>query len=528
MRESGLGYRRMLAAAACVLVAVVVVGCGGGSGGTGGGGGSGSGAADEAGTPQKGGTLLVADQGEAVTLSPFTEVPDNMSVHVFAQIIETLYRTDSEGKVVPDLAETTKPSKDFKTWTIGLRKGAKFTNGQPLTAEDVVFSLEQAIANPTWGAFFEPIKTVTAKGKDTVVVTTDRTFPTLETVLSLFGAGIVPKNFGGESAKEFEHAPIGTGPFKLGKWLKGKSLTLEKNPDYWNPKLPYLDKVVLQIVPDSESRLLQLRSGQLNLIAQPPQSQATAIENTPGLRLGEFSLAIPDYFQVNLNKGPFENAKLREAADLAIDRKGILDAALSGHGKVGTSWFAPAMGFFDSSIKTEHDPAKAKELVAEAVKEGANPSFTMMVKAGDSYSGFASQIIQENLNEVGFKVKIESLDEATVTEKVFTGEYEASLYGITSDITEPSEIVSFYNELEALATGAPVDKMSKLLAEANAESDRTKREAIYHTMQQEVAKEHNLIPLDYRPWTWAMQESVAGFDLPPTGIPWYAEVGFSE
>lgn len=526
MGVSGSGYRRIAAAAAFVLVMLVVVGCGGGSGGTSGGGGTGG--SEDTGTPAKGGTLMVADQGEAVTLSPFTTVPDNMSVHVFAQIIETLYRTDSEGKVVPDLAETTKPSNDFKTWTIGLRKGAKFTNGDPLTAADVIFSLDKARANPTWGAFFEPIKDVTAKGKDTVVVTTDRTFPTLETVLSLFGAGIVPKNFGGESEKEFEHAPIGTGPFKLGPWLKGKSLTLEKNPDYWDPKLPLLDKVVLNIVPDSESRLLQLRSGQLNLIAQPPQSQATAIENTPGLRLGEFSLAIPDYLQVNLRKPPFDNAKLREAADLAVDREGVLKAALSGHGKVGSSWFAPAMGFWDSSIKTEHDPEKAKELVAEAVKEGANPSFTLMVKAADAYTGFASQIIQENLNEVGFKVRIETFDEATVTEKVFTGEYEAGLYGITSDITEPSEIVSFYNELEALATGAPIGKMSKLLAAANAEPDRTKREDLYHEMQQEVAKEHNLITLDYRPWTWAMQEEVAGFNLPPTGIPWFAEVGFSK
>src|ERR1051325_11037533 len=117
-------YRRLTAAAALALVALAAVGSG------------------DAGTAQRGGTLTVADQSEVVSLSPFTETPDNNSVHVFAQIIENLYRVDPEGKVIPALAETTKASDDFKTWTIGLRKGARFSTGQPLTAEDVVFSLD--------------------------------------------------------------------------------------------------------------------------------------------------------------------------------------------------------------------------------------------------------------------------------------------------------------------------------------------------------------------------------------------------
>ncbi|MFN8215610.1 MAG: ABC transporter substrate-binding protein [Solirubrobacterales bacterium] len=512
------------------VAALALAACGGG-GSTGGGGGESGGetgsSGESEGTPTDGGTLKVADASEAITLSPFTEVPDNNSVHVFAQIIEPLYRTNKDNEIEPVLAETTEHSKDYKTWTIGLRKGAKFSDGKPLTAEDVVFSLETARANPTWKAFFEPIESVSAKSNDAVVVKTRSTFPTLETTLSLFAAGIVPKDFGGISEKEFERKPMGTGPFMLSKWVPGKSLTLVKNPHYWNPELPHLDSVVFETAPSDESRTLQLRGGQLDLIATPPQAQLESIENTSGLQVNEFGLSIPDFLLLNLREPIFKDKRVREAVDLAVDRQGVINAALSGRGQPGGSWFPPTLDFHDASIKPPRDIEKAKELLAEAVKDGVDPTFTLTVFAGQAYANFASQILQENLEEVGFTMKIQQLDEATTLEKVFGNEYEASLYGITSDIPEPSEIVSFYIELEALATGAETEPMAKLLQEALAEPNEAKRGELYNQIQEIVANDHNMVILDYRPWTWASQDNVVGFNTPPTGIPYFAEVGFS-
>jgi peptide/nickel transport system substrate-binding protein len=529
----GIGMRTAAAAfmAAGVLLAS---GCGGGggSGSADKGGGSpasgGSGPTNAA-EPTRGGTLRIADEGEALTLDPFDPAPDNNSVHVYSQIIETLYRTDAKGEVIPWLVASSEPSEDFRTWTLGLREGVKFSDGQAMTADDVVFSLNTARKNPTWKGMFDPIAEVRDESPLSVVITTKTSFPGLDVTLSLFAAGIVPKDFGGKSQKQFKDSPVGTGPFKLDKWDKGQSLTLVRNENYWEPDRPYLDEVVFQTLPDNSNRALELRGGQLDLIATPAWAQLASLDQRPGLAVGKFAMAYPDLLVFNVRSGLFADPRVREAVDLAVDREGIVQAALSGEGEPGGAWFPPALRFHDDSIQVSRDPDKAKELMAAAVEDkGVDPTFSLLVASGDTYARNASQIIQENLEEVGFKVQIDQQDSAAVFEQLLAGKFDASLFGITSDIVEPSEVVAFYKELSAFFTGAETDEVDRIFDKALTEPDDDARGELYAEMQQLVANDRSLITLDYRPWVWAMKDTVAGYDLPPTGIPWLADVGFSE
>jgi len=206
--------RPVLAITALLLLAGLSAGCGGG----------GSSAREGAGAPRPGGTLHLAQSGEISTLDP-PEVLEEQSAHVVGQIMEPLFKTDSAGKVRPWLASTYKQSSDHLTWTLSLRKGVRFTNGDPLTASDVVFSLDRVGKSASWSFLYESIAEVSAPSADTVVIKTTKPMPGLPTVLSLFAADIIPKNFGGMTEKQFASHPIGTGPFKFVRWDRGTALT---------------------------------------------------------------------------------------------------------------------------------------------------------------------------------------------------------------------------------------------------------------------------------------------------------------
>lgn len=479
-------------------------------------------------TPEKGGTLHVADGGEAISLNPFV-AQDNLSQRAFAQVLEPLFRTDGDGEVVPWLVESSRASKDFTTWTFELRDGVKFSDGTPMTSDDVVYSLNEIRKAAAWSALYAEIETVEASSPSAVVVTTSVPSPAVETSLSLPFAAIAPKNLAGKTPEEFAQKPIGTGPFKVQSWERGQRLTLVRNESYWNPQRPFLDKVVFEAVPSDSSRAQQLRGGELDLIVAPPRPQLKALDQAPGTKIGEFDLAAPNYLLINQESDVFTDPRVREAVDLAINRASILEAAASGFGEPGASFIAPSLKYYDESLKpVSRDPGRARKLLAEAVADGVEPSFTLKIGAGNSYQKLASQIIKENLEDVGFTVNIEQLDTSAVLSQVSAMKYEASMFGMSSDIVDPSEVIGFYLDLDALWTGGETTQVRKLLKAAKQEADTETRRDLYAQIQKIVYDDRSLVVLDYQPWIWAMQENVVGFDLAPTGVPWLADVGFRD
>jgi peptide/nickel transport system substrate-binding protein len=521
----------LVAGALALVAAVGVAGCGGG--GTTGGGGSGgsSGSAESDAKAKPGGTLTIADSGEALTLDP-TAIVENNSIHVVTQIVEPLFKANMEGKIEPWLAESMKVSPDHKTWTVTLRKGIKFSNGQPLTAADVVFSLENVRKSEAWAFMFEGIEKVHQTSPLTAVITTRKPTLKLEGRLSLpFAGAIIPKNFGGESEQEFASHPIGTGPFELASWKRGETLTLEKNPHYWKSGLPLLEKVVFQTVPDVNSRTTQLRSGELDVIASPPWSQIASLESDPELRVGIYALGLVDSLGLDQKDPLFKNPKVREAVNLAIDREGIVKAALAGNGEPAGSWLTPVLEDFDPTIKPPvQDVASAKKLLAEAVaEEGLEPKLTLAILAGESYNSTAGQIIQADLEEAGFQVTLQPLDESALISELSAGKYDAALGGGTSsDIVDPSELASFWPATEGLYTHGSTAKISQLAEEADTATSEAERKKRYYEIQEVAAAEKAVLPIDYHPFVWAMQSKVTGFDINVTGIPWLGEAGFTE
>ena len=308
-------------------------------------------------------------------------------------------------------------------------------------------------------------------------------------------------------------------------------MTLQKNPHYWKSGLPLLDKVVFKNVADVDSRMTQLRAGELDAIASPAWSQIPSLEGDPNLHVGVYPLGLVDSLALDQKDPLFQNPKVREAVNLAVDREGIVKAALSGQGEPAGSWLTPVLEDFDAAIKAPtRDVAKAKELLAEAVKEdGVEPHLTLLILAGEAFNSTASQIIQADLEEAGFKVTLQPLDESGLIAELQSGKYDAALGGgLSSDIVDPSELASFWPATEGLYTHGNPAKVARLAEEAGTATNESERRKRYYEIQEVVAAEGAIVPLDYHPFVWAMQSNVTGFNVNVTGVPWLGEAGFTE
>ncbi len=253
---------KALRGAAVAVVAMALAGCNSSS--------SSNSACGSSGKPQAGGDLVMARADEATSLSP--SVPqDNASIWIIEEIYDTLVVPSPDGKsVTPSLATSWRQSADKLSWTFDLHKDAKFTNGQPVTSADVKFSIQQNQKQDAPFSFIDSIITkIDTPNASTIVFHTQRPWAPLPADMALYANSIVPKDYAGKSAADFAKSPIGSGPFKFANWSRGSSLKIGKNPQYWRTGLPYLDSVTFTVVPDSNTRSMQLAATRFRSTSTP-------------------------------------------------------------------------------------------------------------------------------------------------------------------------------------------------------------------------------------------------------------------
>src|ERR1700735_5802618 len=334
---------RLSAAAALAVVPLVLAGCGAAAG-SGSSSGSGSGASGSS-QPGAGGKLVIDRSNDAVSMNKTTTF-DNSSIYVMEQIMEPLFTVSNNGKSVePWLATGYTVSPNKLTYTIKLRSGVKSSNGQPMTAADVKFSIDQdnKTGSSGWGYINSAIKQVVAVNPATVQIDLKYAWAPILADLSLFSNGIIPNNYGGESETAFYNHPIGTGPFEWSVWKKGQYIKLVKNPHYWQPGKPYLDSVQFDVVPDASTRQLQLEGNQANIATFPAWSTFATLKSTPGITATAFPSTEIDYLTFNEKKAPFNDVHVRQAISDAITRTALVDAVLFGNGKAGNLLLMPGV-----------------------------------------------------------------------------------------------------------------------------------------------------------------------------------------
>jgi peptide/nickel transport system substrate-binding protein len=510
--------RTMTKICAAAAVIACVAGCGtssgGGSGSTAGSGG--------AGKPSRGGNLTIARAEDSVTMNN-TQAFDNESIWVLEQIFQPLYTVSPNGKgVIPWLATGYTMSSDKKTYTFTLRKGVDFSNGNPVTSADVKFSIDKARAAAAGWSFIDTaIASVAAPSPSTVVIHLKYPWAPLISDLSLFANAIVPANYGGQTAAQFFAHPVGTGPFEWGYWHRGQALKLVRNPHYWQPGLPYLNSVTWNVVPDDNTRQLQLQGGQTLIDEFPAWSTIASLKGQSGVVVDLFPSTRIDYLIMNEKSKPFQDVHVRRAISLAVNRAALVKAVLFGNGTPANSFLPPTLAYYDKATQGgQYNLAAAKQQLAESsVPHGF--SFTYLVASGDSDQSVIAQALQAELKPLGITMKIQELDSAAENEDEAKLTYQMTWTYWTNDIPDPDELVTYAVNPKSSGESFYTDyDNARVISEAG-QAERTfapaARARLYNEIQTTVASDASLIPLYYSPYAYAMSTKVHGFYATPLG-----------
>jgi peptide/nickel transport system substrate-binding protein len=484
---------------------------------------SSTGSTSSSGTPTKGGNLTIARSADIISMNNTTNF-DNNSIRVMQQIMEPLFMVSADGKTLePWLATKYTVSKDDLTYTIDLRKGVKFSNGSPMTAADVKFSIDQDTATGAagWGFINTAIDQVTAVDASTVKIQLKYPWAPLIADLSLFSNAIVPNNYGGKTAEQFYQAPVGTGPFVWGSWTKGQSVKVTKNPDYWQTGKPYLNSVTWTVVPDANTRKLQVQGKQIDIDDTPDWSSLASLKSSPGINAVTFPSTQMDYIIFNQQRAPFNDVHIRTAISDAIDREAMVKAVLFGNGTAANSLLAPGVPYYDkNSGAATYNVKKAKAEMAESSKPDGFTT-TLLIRSGDPNETSIAQIMQAELKVIGITMNIKQLDPTANKQARLASDFDMAWSSWTMDIPDPDEWTSFAVDPNGGSHSAfsyyNNPTVISLNKQAQKEIDPTKRADLYTQLQVQTSKDAFLAYLYYSPYVYAMSNNVKGFDVTPLG-----------
>ncbi|MCM8748162.1 peptide ABC transporter substrate-binding protein [Thermomicrobiaceae bacterium CFH 74404] len=396
-----------------------------------------------AGTPKRGGRAVIALIQEPGQMNDFFNGQSGSFLSVLA--VEPLFVPDRNGEYQPVLAaeiptlENGGISEDFLTITYKLRDGITWSDGQPFTAEDIVFTVEvyqNPESTPQVGAAWEKIESARAIDPLTVEVKMSEINPGY---LDLFQQ-VLPKHKFESTAITQEHPlarlPLGTGPFVFVDWKTGDQITLERNPNYRDPEKPYLDGITIKVTPEKEAAIASFVNGEFDyvyfivtgdlptLVTAEQEGKPVHVELLEGGASVEWL-----WFNLSDNGDPTKphpvlgDPAIREAIDYAIDRQAIIDQVLGGFGSLTGAFIYAGWAAVDRP-PTPYDPEKAKQILDAAgwvpggdgirVKNGVRASLRYQTIAGDQTRELYQQLVQQNCKDVGIELRIENVPSNTI------------------------------------------------------------------------------------------------------------------
>lgn len=479
--------------------------------------------------------ITVAQYADGVSLDP-QDTNDNASYSIEKPILEGLIGFNAKMEQIPQLAERWDASPDATVFTFYLRKNVKFHDGTPFNAAAVKANFDR-VRNPDNKlkryTLYKIISQIDVIDEYTVRFTLSEPFGAMIATFAHPAGGINSPTAVAKYGKDYAKNPVGTGPYKFSEWVPNDHVTLVKNPDYWDKDNgPKVDKLIIKPVPESGTRIAMLQKGDAQFINTVPYPQADVVKADKNLELAANEAIYTYWLAMNTQKKPFDNVKVRQALNYAIDKESIIKAVLHGYGKPADSPLAPQVWGYTKVKTYPYDPAKAKALLAEA---GYPNGFKTVLRGAESTEAKEVMVaVQAQLKAVGVDAEVVSLDSATLSAERFkplaentcqleysgwspsTGDADWGIRPLlTKDNWPPTNFtISFYTN----------PKVEDLVKAALQTSDAAKRKAAYAEVQQ--------IVMDDAPWVFlwvntllgGKRANVDGIAIQPDGIGFYRSV----
>lgn len=408
----------------------------------------------------------------------------NSDIMLSRQVYEPLYWINDEGEELPMLATEYSVSEDGLTWTFQLREGVTFQNGDPLTAQDVVYSYERCFDNAYMQEKVEAIDSVTAPDDSTVEMHLKYQFsPLMEKIAAI---GIVSQSFAEANMDDqglLGFNACGTGAYSVKEAIPDVSITLEAYSGYWGGEAP-IKTLNFEQITDETTAVTAFEAGEIDVMSIPSANWAQISES------GQYNTdSRPSnhvvYLIFNTEAAPFDNRELRQAIAYAINREDIIAVAADGLADPATSLATSYMlGYTEDHMTYEYDPEKAKELLAEAGYPDGLDIGSMKTMSG-SYFEKVMQVVQSQLAEIGITSTIEGMDGNSLVEDCITGNFTLADMGQNLSL-DYDFLKTYFNEeyINGLNMARVSDSQIQELFEQGASTtDREERLAIYQEIE---------------------------------------------
>jgi peptide/nickel transport system substrate-binding protein len=470
--------------------------------------------------PKNGGTLTYGTFSDIVSVNPLF-LQDTASGDAAYFIFANLYDLDRQGNVVAEpwslASEPVQVSDDGKTYTVKLKPEAKWSDGQPVSADDVIFTLN-ALRNPEVGSpgisQFDKVEDVTKTDDHTVTIKLKQVYAPFPYALasamlpSHVLKNVKPKDLQNDAYGKDPAKTVTNGPWKWTEWKQKQYLAFEADPNYWGPK-PHIQKVIHKIYADQNTEIQALLKGDTDMTSAIPVTMVDAVKKSKDISVILEPGPQYEYFAFNFNGSnfkdkvsPFTGMKTRQAIAYALDRQGMIDNVLKGTGKplsgpfLPGSWADPG----DAAVHYSYDKEQAKKLLAEdgwkagsdgiLVKDGHRFSFELQYNAGNSRREQVAVVIQQNLKDVGIEATPKGIDFSSwIDQNVNPGKFQAILLSWSLNNPDPDG-ESIFSSKYFPPNGQNVgwyknEKLDALWVKGYSVTDQAERKQVY----QEVAKE---------------------------------------
>ncbi|MBB6482668.1 ABC transporter substrate-binding protein [Spirochaeta isovalerica] len=458
--------------------------------------------------------VVVALSADITSLDPQGH-NDTKSEMVSFLLFNRLFRLNTDFEVVPDLAESWEQPSDTE-WVIKIKEGVKFHDGSEMTAEDVKFSMDRSKEAPKVQQVLSEVASIEVVDKYTVKFTTNSAFAPFLYTLVHAGTSVVPKAYV-ESGDEFAK-PIGSGPYTFVEWISGDQVVLKKNEAYFDKNnMGQSSTITFKVIPEGTSRTIALETGEVDVVPELPTIDMNVVKDNSDLALYEKPSTRVDFFAMNTEKAPFDNVKVRQALNYAIDKDAIITVAIDGAGVKAESVLAPSFLGYKAGPYS-YNPAKAKELLAAA---GYPDGFEMeIMTSGDDRKKIA-EVIQASLMEVGIKASIKMLEWGTFIDSVLRGDEETLILGWTSNPDPDATLTPhwFSGNIGGMNFARVNDpEMDRMLKEGREELDLGKREVIYNKLHTYIMDKAPWVPLFVKNNIVGANAALKGVELSPQGL----------
>ncbi len=513
------------------------------------------------GVASAGSTLVFGSSGDAVRLDP-ADATDGESIQRMDNIFEGLVEYE-EGSVLiqPCLATSWETSADGTEIVFHLRKGVKFHDGTDFNADAVVFSFARQYDTnhpfhqygqwAYWGWMFGDVEKMEKIDDYTVKFVLKRPNASIMTSLAMFTVCIVSPTNAEKYKEDAFKNPCGTGPFKFVEWVKADHITLEANEDYWRERAS-LDKLIFKVIPDPSARLMALEVGEVQGIEHLNPADFDRIKANkdlkllaePGMNIGYMAINT-GYGYIDANENgvhdiedeplvktpgyyePLTKKKVRQAINMAIDKQSIVDNLYMGTAIKAKNGMPPFMlGYNDDIVDYSYDPAKAKELLAEAGYPDGFEVKLYVMPVSRPYMFDPPKIgeaIQSYLGAVGIKVNIYSVDWGTYLQETMDGNAQMCLLGWTGDNGDPDNFLNVLYGANACSLGTAGNygfytntTAQALLSAALQAYDIEKRATYYKKFQEMIHENACYVYLAHATQSVAFRINVQGYVLHPT------------